>query len=396
MTGGVGYSFGLFIKPMSAEFGWSRSLISSVFLVRTLTIALASPLFGPLLDRKEGARLIMALGGAVAALGLALLALTPSLPFFFLSYGVLAGLGTFALGTELVTSTLVSKWFVRRRGRALAVAAMGTSLGGAALVPVTNLLIGAFDWRGAWVGLAVLMFLGTVPVSALLVRRQPEDMGLSPDGACSGAHQASLEPALSPGQQTERAWTIKEAARQPTLWVIIACFSLSTLTFGGLFVHFIPYITDKGYSPSLASAVITVLGLTAGLVKPAWGLLAERVPVRYAVAACFVITASSLGALILTTRGPIIFLFPVLYALGAGGLLPLTGLIWANYFGRHFLGAIRGVFTPVTLIANGVAPLFAAFIYDTTRSYDLAYLVGIGALLLGAIGILFARPPSAH
>jgi MFS family permease len=389
------YVFGLFIKPMTQEFGWSRSAISGVFAVRMVAMAVAGPIFGRFTDTRHGTRTLMALGGGIGGLGLLSLAFTTSLGHFYLGYGFIWGLAMAALSGEVVTGTLLSKWFVRMRGRAIGLAFMGISLGGAILVPVTVLLINSFGWRGAWIGLGILSIIVIVPISLLVVHGAPEDIGLKPDGPSSiKGRPEGITYAESP-QLEEPSLTLRQATRQPSLWIVVGCFSLSNLVFGGLLIHIFPYITDKGYSAGVAGTILFMIGFIGGIVKPAWGLLGERVQVRYAVMASFLLTSVGIALLVITDHGPLIFLVPVLYGIGGGGLSPLMMLVWANYVGRQSLGTIRGMFSPLTFIASGFSPLFGGYIYDTTNSYDIAYIVGFSGMAISAFAILLARPPAS-
>ena len=235
------------------------------------------------------------------------------------------------------------------------------------------------------------MFLVVVP-SALFVRRTPEDVGLSPDGDVEKRRKAYGGVARF---ATDRDWTLREAMRTRTLWLLVVTFSIGLAGLGGFVAHAIPYLTDSGYSPGQASATLVVFSLVAASVKPVWGLIGERIEARYLLAAAFAISSTGMTALATLNSGPWIGVALIGYAFGAGAFLPLTNLVWANYYGRASLGAIRGVFQAPTQLVLAVSPVYSGYIFDRSGNYDSAFL-SFGILFaLGMFVILFAKQPNA-
>jgi len=184
MAGVSTHAFGVLLKPMSEDLGWSRTMATFAMTMRSFVSAFSGPIVGPLLDRR-GPRVIMVVGATIAGIGIMAQGWVTEIWQFYLVYGVLGSLGMMAMG-GLVTSTTVSKWFVRKRGRATAIVMAGLPMGGAVLVPVTQFVISNYGWRGAWVVLGLLVWVLVVPLAALFMRRTPEDMGLRPDGDSGG------------------------------------------------------------------------------------------------------------------------------------------------------------------------------------------------------------------
>ena len=154
-------------------------------------------------------------------------------------------------------------------------------------------------------------------------------------------------------------------------------------------------MTDKGYSTAVATTLLAVFRILIVVTKMMWGILGERIQARYLLAAAYIVAAATMLVMVLVDSGPLIMLFPVLYAVGGGAMAPLSGLMWANYFGRGSLGAIRGVFLPVTQILGAVGPVFAGYVFDTTGSYDKAFLVFGLCFAVGAVVMLLAKRPGA-
>ena len=392
-TSGIGsYSFGLFFEPMGGSLGWSRTAISWALTIRAIVNMAAGPVLGPLLDRKHGPQLIMTLGGVLIGVSLMLTAGVNHLWQFYLLFGVGYGLSSAAMSAEMITPTLVSKWFIRLRGRAVALSVAGTSFGGVIFIPLASYVIINIGWREAWIALGfVALFLVVVP-SALFVRRTPEDVGLWPDGDVHGKWAASGGVARF---ATDREWTLGEAVRTRTLWLLVVTFSIGTAGLGGFIAHAIPYMTDSGYSDGQAAATLVVFSLTAASIKPVWGLIGERLEARYLLAIAFAISSAGMMALATLNGGPWMGIALIGYAFGAGAFLPLTNLVWANYYGRTSLGAIRGVFQPPTQLVMAVSPVYSGYIFDRYGTYDAAFL-SFGILFaLGMVAILFAKRPDA-
>lgn len=390
------WTFGLFLKPVSEELGTSRTALTLAFSLFVATVYSVGIVIGPLLDR-YGPRFLMAAGALLCGASLLGLSQVTSLGQFYLLY-ILVGLGVACFG-GLVPDTVVAKWFVRHRGRATALVTMGFSTSGFVVAPGIQYLISHFGWRSAWLALGLMAWALLIVPALLFMRRQPEDMGLLPDGEPdrapqpSGATSASqaTEALAPPGK--EPTWSLKEALRTPALWLIIVSFNLGYLSGPGFLVHLVPYLTDKGFGPGLATTTLGLFAFFMTLSKPFWGLLAERIHVRYCtIAACL---ASAVGLTLVVYAGSTwaILLLVVAYALARGGYVVLHALTWANYFGRSFLGTIRGVLLPLNLVSLGGGPLFAAFVYDVTHSYQMALLIMAALLALSAGVMALARPP---
>ena len=393
-SGAVVYSFGFFFDPMQRSLGWSRTAISLALTIRAATGMFVSPVYGPIVDRKHGAMLLMVGGGVVLGVSLMLTSQVTRLWQFYLLIGVAYGMALSATGPQIVTPTVVAKWFMRMRGRAIAVVSLGHNVGSVIFIPLTAFIILNYGWRDAWFVLGIVGFILVVPLSALFVRRTPEDVGLLPDGMKPNVDSGSPELRARPDLATEYDWTLREAARTPALWLIVVGFTIGSAGFGGFLPHVIPALTDKGYSTAVATTLLTLFSVLIVVTKMIWGFLGERIQVRYLLAASYFALTATMLLMVLVDSGPLILLFPVFYAVG-GGSVPLSSLIWANYFGRGSLGTIRGVFLPVTQVLGAVSPVFAGYVFDSTGSYDKAFLVFGGCFAVGAVVMLLAKRPGA-
>ena len=377
-------AFGVFFPFMADALGLGRGLLASISAAARLVSAALSPVVGPLVDRR-GPRAVMAFGVLSLAGGAAVLAAAGNAWHVMLGYGVVMAFGSVALG-ELTGDTTVARWFVRRRGRALAISTMGLSTAGILLPLPTALLIGQLGWRGAWLALGGVTLVLGIAATAVM-RRRPEDYGLLPDGADTRAPQAAAPREVSLGARA--------AARTPAFWLLIVSTNLAGLGFFGVNLHLFSYVTDRGLSAALAASVITYLYTLHTVAKPLWGVIAERVHVRYCIAGCY--AGGALGVLLLVAgSGSVAWLvaFATVYGLTRGAQSFVTSLAWADYFGREAQGAIRGLASPFRHLAAAAGPVVGGVLYDTTGDYRLAFMIFAASFAAGALVALAARPPA--
>lgn len=379
-------AFGVFFPFMAEALGLSRGALASAGVVTRLVSAVAAPFIGPVVDRR-GPRLLMTLGVLSLALGAVVLAHADSAWDVFAAYGVIMAVGSVVLG-ELTADATVARWFVRHRGRALAYATMGLSSAGIAVPLPLAFIIARFGWRQAWLVLAaVVLLLGLA--AAAVMRARPEDHGLRPDG---DAPAASGE-AGGDGAPAERSLTAREATRTAAFWLLIVSTNLAGLALFGVNLHLFSYITDKGISIGLAAGLVTYLYVLHTVAKPLWGLIAERLQLRYCIAGCY--AGGAAGVLLLTASVSVagLVLFATVYGLTRGAQSFVTSLAWADYFGRDAQGAIRGVASPFRFVASASGPVVGGVLYDATGSYGLAFGAFAAAFAVAGLVALAAMPP---
>lgn len=268
----------------------------------------------------------------------------------------------------LVTTVPATKWFVRQRGRALAWMSLGVPLGGILFVPLTQIFIDAYGWRQAWVLLALIGAGPIVPLALLFVRRQPEDLGLWPDGAppletAPGGRRAGRE------SREERSWTRAEALRSTVFWRLVLAFGLVSLAVSSVAIHRIPSFLDRGLEARLVSYATALDAAAAGLSTFGLGLLVQRLPARFVGAGGFLLLALASGLTIVADTHPVMFAAMITFGLGIGALMLMQNHLWTAYFGRRHLGSIRGAVTPITLLLGGAGAPLAGCVRDLTGSY---------------------------
>lgn len=383
LTGGAGFS--VFIAPMSRELGWSRSVLAGALSAGTIIGALAAPFAGRLIDR-YGARLVLTLCGAGIAATLTIVSGVQTELVFLLAYGAARAIDMGAL--NLAVTTAVANWFTRRRGRALAIATAGNAFGVMLLVPLIQWMIEGPGWRPAWLLIGAGSGVGLAVASALLLRRRPEDLGLLPDGAAGPPPARAGHAAYVPDD-----WTARQAARSPAFWLLVLASCGSQCAVSGLTTHQIALLVENGLEPMTVASAIGLYGFTWTAGTLAWGILVERLPARLALATMSALVAACcLGAL--AVRDPLLLLVYVLvYGSANGAKEALDAVVWADYFGRQAVGAIRGLSRPFVVGAGALGSFAGGVGYDLTGSYLLVLVVFAGLSLLGAGASLAAAPP---
>ncbi|MSP78834.1 MAG: MFS transporter [Dehalococcoidia bacterium] len=386
-----GLNFGLFIKPMGDELGIGRAAFGWASTARQVVGAVTSPTLGKLIDR-YGTRFVLPVTISVTAIGLLGLSLVTNsghLIGIFAFMGI-AGLGG---GNALVTSVPIAKWFVSKRGRAMSYVSLGLSIGGIIFVPLTQVLIDAVGWRHAWLILGILGPLVVIPLAIIFLRRHPEDMGLRPDGEPSIIAGVGASGAVRSAADAEVQWTLKESIRTRTFWQLLLTFSLVTLGQSTVGLHRIPHFMDRGLDPGLVAFASIMDTFFAGVSILGFGVLVRKVQPRFLGAAGFLIIIVAIASNIFTYTPVMMFWSFGVWGLGVGVNILLQNYLWADYFGRQNVGAIRGIVMPVTLFFGGIGGPIAGYVRDNTGSYDSIWWAGIALMALAAITLALSAPP---
>lgn len=391
-------TLGLFFRPLTDEFGWNRTQIATVQTISRVVEAGTAPLVGPLVDR-FGARTLLPVGALVAGTALVGVTFVESLWQFYIVRGLVAAIG-FTLMGNLVTSVAINNWFIRMRGRALAISSTGSSISNVVMIPVAVFVIAEYGWREMFWIFAILTWIVVLAPSTILIRRRPEDMGLRPDGVESDAAPTLLAEqqqtaSQEQGQQmaSEPVWTRGEALRAPAFWLIAGCFAISSLAFQGINISLAPYVQDLGYEEALVAAALTTRAIVMAVTLPVVGLVAERVDVALVRALPFFL--QSVGCVLFLFADQVYFLFPALivYGMGITSLGVTQEVLWANSFGRLGLGSIRSMGFVVTFGFGATGPIVMNLIFDQLGSYRPAFLIFLVFFVVSAVLILFLRPP---
>jgi MFS family permease len=377
-------NFGLFIKPMGEELGIGRAAFGWAQSLRQLSGAATGPFFGWAVDR-FGSRWLLAGAVVLSAVAVAMLSQISTEAGMLICFVVL---GLSGLGTPgaLLTSVPVLKWFERKRGMAVAVMSLGVPIGALIFLPFTQFLIDTYGWRDAWVILAVISVVIVVPACVIFVRRQPEDVGMLPDG---GVEE------IDATQPLQRQWTLTEARRTSAFWLLTIVFGLVSLSISTVGLHRMVAFMDRGLEPMMIAWAVALDAVLAGLATFLMGMASSSIASRYLGAVGFVCLGISVVMTIYSTTTLTMFASMGLFGFGIGGMMFLQNIIWAEYYGRVHLGRIRGVVMPITLILGAAGAPIAGYVHDRIGTYDPIWWAGAALMLLGAVIVVLVGPPRA-
>jgi sugar phosphate permease len=395
----------IFMKPMVSEFGWSRAAITGSIAVGSLCAGIFSPFVGPVLDR-HGPRMVAFCGILVLSLGLIGMTFINRIWQLYLFFGTgrMIAMGVLML----VISVSISNWFVRKRGRAMGIAWLGSRFGSALLPVLLQYFILALGWRLAWSTMGVTVFLLSGIPALIFLRRRPEDMGLLPDGAMEypqGAQRVESSRESGPtvaGYGSEIALTRPQAIRTPSFWLLVSVHSLILFVQSGINFHLYPFLTDQGVHPMTAVLALTVINVSGAVGSVGWGIFSEKIRIQTLLAINVIVNGLTFLVIyrfvLLSAAGPweigILYSLVALHGVTLGGRMPLLNVIWGDFFGRRSIGSIMSFSGPFSLAANALGPVFAASLFDIHGNYTFPFYFFVVSFILAGGLCLSLKPPA--
>ena len=384
---GLTYAVSIFTEHFINDLGLSRSVVSTLYTAGTLAASILLPLVGRQIDRR-GSRAMVGLAGAFLGLTCVYMGLVRGA--VMLAIGFLA-LRLFGQGSmNMVSQNVINQWWVRRRGVVMGISGVITSLLGTGGVPVLlNWMIPRYGWRETYIYIGLALLLVLVPLVYFLFRNRPEQYNLRPDGALTPEHDTLLIQQI----EMEENWTLPEALRTPAFWVISLSTGFSTMLMAAIFFHMVSLFGDSGLSPSMAASVFLPISIVTAIVTLVGGVLVDRIPPRVLLAASLV--ALSAG-LILATRlrsMETVLLFGVVIGVSSGLNHAVTGVVWANYYGRRDLGSIIGATSTITVLGSALGPMPVGIARDLIGSYTPVLTISAVLPLVFAVLTGFIHKP---
>ena len=385
-AGAGGWVFGVLILSMQSDFGWSQKTVVGVLMVDRWISGILSLVLGPLVDR-HGARVLMTVSALLAGAGLIAVSLSHSVWMFYAAWALygLAQPGVGLLGPRVS----IANWFVRKRAKAFVLFTLGSATAGIVAAPAAGWIDVHYGWRTVWVILGV-MSLTVAPLSWITIRRRPEDMGLLPDGDLPEGTTAMTTPGLV---VREAPWTVRQALRTPTFWLLTIGFLLTSMPSGTIFINISGFVRSHGFSRWIADSVVTAYGIGVLLGRPVWGICLARVGIYRTLIAFALIYA--LTILMFALQSSLVGLYATIFCLGlaiAGGQ-QLNAQALPDYYGRKIVGSLTGFSQIANVAIGGSAPLFAAAVFDATGGYTPAFLFFAAACAVAAVAFFFSPPP---
>ncbi|PZC47496.1 MAG: Sugar phosphate permease [Chloroflexi bacterium] len=385
----------IFLLPITEEFGWSRTTYTSAITIGTIMGALMAPFVGRLLDRYGGRWMLV---GAFVVLGGSMILLsTVSVLWQFFALQILARLMHMGVITVALMGSIIPRWFVLRRGRAVAISGMGLR-GGLTLNPLfVQFLVARGTWRTAAVGVGILVWVLSLLPIAIFLRRKPEDVGLLPDGETPEHREERLRRAAASTDATSRdldaSLTLHEVLRLPSFYLMAISFSLAMTITSGISFHAIPYFTDQGLGGGAAVGLVSLYGAVAAGGMLASGFVIERVNVRFTLVVTTAIMGLAMLYMMAADTVPLGLVWSITFGLAEGSVFVTQQVAFADYFGRESLGSIRGVLMTMQILANAVGAMAGAIVFDVTDTYWPLLLAFGTCGLVSAFLMFLARPP---
>jgi MFS family permease len=392
-VGSQNYVVGAFFKPMTTDLGWSRSEFTLSRTVAQFVMAFTGFFIGTHVDRHGGRRLML-IGIVILSGCLYALSFIHELWQWLLLNGAIMTVGAAMIGNLVVNVTL-SKWFVDKRGQAVSWASMGVSAAGVALTPAMTAVIDDYGWRTGWRVMGVGSLILIVPV-ALMMRRAPEDYGLHPDGR-SNADMAAGKGARAAAEY-ENSMTRRQAVRTATFYLLVVAFGLFGVAIGVMLLQTIPFMTDAGYSRGTAAFMITLASIPALLSKPLWGYLMDRWDPKQLASLGAVLTGIAMAiitAAVNANADVVVYGGFVLLGTGWGGMIPLQEMIWASYFGRRHLAAVRSAGLPLAIVIGAGSQQLVSLYFDHVGDYNGAFFA-VAVLNVVSAGMLLFIPKTGR
>ena len=379
VTAVVSYSYGLMLSPIAQEFSANRFQMMLGITACTLVSGLISPFLGVAIDRYPLRRLA-SIGVLMLVLGLFALSFAQSIWHVTGIYAVFMSTAMILMGPTLVSSML-ARWFARRRGLAMGLAALGTSVCGFLIPPLLQLGIGDSGWREAVQIAALAVLLVLLPLSWFLLVDHPYRRGLTPDGEPAQAAAAS--------GSAPSATTTADILRQGNFWLVAIVLGLLFCVYTSLLSNLAPLATGRGSSAEQAALLISTIAVCGMVGKLLFGFVADRIDLRVGLAIAVGLVILSLLLLIPEATFSLLLIASAALGLAAGGMLPVWGALMAVLFGASNYGRAMGLMNPVMMPLVVLGPPFAGWSHDTTGDYTLAF--SVFAALLAASLVMLAR-----
>ncbi len=389
---GARYSFGIFVQPLTAENGWSRTVISLAASLNMIFFAAGGIAAGRLLDR-VAPRWIATAGAAVGALGFLFSAYVSTPLALYLTYGLLCGLGSSWTGI-VVGNSSVGKWFVRKRGLAIGIASMGVSFGTMLMTPAVGWIVKEQGWQAGFILLGITLLAAGVMIAQLFLgKTRPEAYGLCPDG-----EQAMTVSDTCTIPENEAAVPLAEALRDSRFWVLSLCQGTAVMTVLMAFVHQVPYALDLGIDRLAAAASLGAIAFAGFIGQFFFGSLSDRLPdPKYSAMLAYMVMAAGLAVLLGATSVEGLFAYALLFGFGYGCMGPILPIIASGRFGRESIGSVYGLLNFfVAGVGGGLGPLVGGILYDALGSYRTVWAMDIALLLAATAGMLLLRRSDAR
>ncbi|MEF8874388.1 MAG: MFS transporter [Candidatus Thermoplasmatota archaeon] len=358
------YSFGVFILPLTEEFGWPRGPLTLGFSLSLLMTSFLGIVSGKLSDR-YGVKKVMLVGTVFIVLGFTL---TSKITSLLQLYGCFILIGVGASAFYIPVTTTVTRWFDERRGLAIGISVTALAFGMAFFPPILERVIASIGWRTTFIVIGIFSFV-VLSLSTFLMKNSPE----SPEKNKTA-------------EDEEEGYTLKGALKTKHFWIIYFMFLVAQFSAMTITVHIVPYSIDVGIPSFYAATLLTAVGIANIFGRIFGGWTSDKLGVIKGVTIFFLLQSIAIFSLPVSTLLWVLYPVAVLFGLAYGGWVMIYPVIISTLFGTKHSGEILGALGTVAGIGGSLGPLFAGYIFDLTGGYDLAFLIS-GLMSVGALGL---------
>jgi MFS family permease len=374
---GLLYVFGVFFEPLILEFGWGRAVTAGGFSLFGI-VRLPILFFGGRLTDRFGSRVVLSACGFFLGLGYMLMSQVNALWQFYLFYGVLVGVGMGLYWVPLMA--VVIRWF--DHGRALAIGIVGSGIGVGQLIfpPAATWLISVHGWRLSYLILGILC-LGSVMLAAQFLGKNPKEKRAATPGGDGTVKMKQAEPG---------DFSARVAVRSQQFWMFCGMFSSWLFCLAVIQVHTVIYATGTGMSPTSAARIIAIIGIAGIGGRLILSHLADVIGLKPVLVLCLALSSAAFVWLVLAQGGWVLYYFAAIFGISYGAFEVLHAPVMAQLFGLASFGTIFGIAMAFSSLGSILGPVAAGYLFDTTGSYHLVFLIciGISLISLGCAALL--------
>jgi MFS family permease len=389
-----GMNLGLFVHPMNEELGINHAYFGLSQTARMIGFSMSSWFIGKILDQ-HGARVPMAIAAALMGLimvGLSRLQTGWHLVALIFMSGMI---GLEGGGGNLYQSVPLSRWFIKKRGKAMSISFLGTTAGIFLFTPLLQYTITYINWRFAWIAIGCGSCLVIFIIAIAVVRKDPYSMGMKPDGEVGIEEEKNIFDIDDVNMQDEYSWTRSQALRSLSFWSLIIVLGLRMLSMSTLNIFRIPFYMDRGISPMHVAWAVSAEAIISAIIAIPTGWAMDRFQPRY-IASTSLIVFILVFIVTINVRTTVdVYIATSLFGISAASFMVAHNALWPAYFGGMHIGSIRGIAVPFTMLFGAIGAPITGYVKDTTGSYINAWKASIVFLTVATVVMLLNPKPSS-
>jgi MFS transporter, OFA family, oxalate/formate antiporter len=365
---GIRYSFGIFFKSLSSEFELNRGATSGISAAYWVLCGIFAILGGWLLD-KYGPRKTLVPMGFITGISLIATSQASASWQLYFTYSLLLAAGTGAIYSIIMTTT--QRWFINKRGTTVGIVGAGVGAGTITMMPLSAYLISAFEWRTTYLYMGVIMGI-LIMLLSFPLKREPGEMGLTPDGVITAPQK---DKSIDRNAPEKNNLTVSQAIRTRNYWLIGAIWFLWGFALLLVLTHLVPHLTDEGIPATTAAVISGLIGVISMVGRLSTGWISDRLDRKTTTIIAILLQAGALFLLAWAHEMWMFYLFAVIYAIGYGGLDPVTLALVSDIFGMKNLGRIMGALMVFWPLGAGAGTAVGGILFDVFGDYFLAFLL---------------------